>query len=138
MKKMFDQDILKNATYLRQYINPTGIDMFDYADKLLKRLSAAHLVVTSRLHIALPCLAIGVPVIFVNGGLYTLPDAYRLGGLVEFMNQIHISKDYRITNNFEANLPITKDIKIENPARHLEYADKLAANCRQFVASCNR
>ena len=38
----------------------------DAAETLLKRYRAASLVITSRLHCALPCLALGTPVVFLH------------------------------------------------------------------------
>ncbi|MCV5533989.1 polysaccharide pyruvyl transferase family protein, partial [Escherichia coli] len=63
---------------------------FQKADAYLKRLSAARFVVTSRIHTALPCLAMGTPVIFVNGGFKTKVDNCRFDGLFDFFNRIDV------------------------------------------------
>ncbi|WP_264821067.1 polysaccharide pyruvyl transferase family protein [Acinetobacter schindleri] len=34
---------------------------------MLEKYSTAKLVITSRIHCALPCLAMGTPVIYING-----------------------------------------------------------------------
>lgn len=133
INKLFDRELLKKAVYLKQTVPPGSSDMFDYADRLLQRLSAAKLVVTSRIHIALPCLAMGVPVIFINAGLYLQRDIYRLGGLVDLMNQVIIDRKHRISANFDVRFPITEDFECENPHLHLEYVDKLVESCENFI-----
>ncbi len=47
------------------------------AQRLLSLYAHAHCVVTTRLHCALPCLALGVPVLFLKQA----KDAYRFSGL---------------------------------------------------------
>ncbi|HKZ34258.1 MAG TPA: polysaccharide pyruvyl transferase family protein [Patescibacteria group bacterium] len=65
------EHILQHAEYIQHEL-PAGFDYFDYfkrleiADALLKKYSAARLVITSRLHCALPCLAFGTPVLFFH------------------------------------------------------------------------
>lgn len=133
IKQLFDKELLQQASFIQQSVRPQGRDMYAYADALLKRLSTARFVVTSRLHIALPCLAMNVPVIFINGGLYARPDYYRLSGLVSLMNQIHISKDNRVDLGFDIKLPIDSDCHFENPTHYRKYADLCKARCREFI-----
>lgn len=133
MRKLFGKSLLENAVYLNQTIALDGEDMFARADGLLKRLAAAKFVVTSRIHVALPCLAMGVPVIFVNGGLYLQRDVYRLGGLVGMMNQIHIDRNFNVSANFDVKFPITEDFCTANPGRHEAYAEALSERCEAFV-----
>ena len=134
MRKMFSPALLNKAIYLEQSIKPNGTeDFFALADDWLKKLLSAHLVVTSKIHTALPCLAMGVPVIFVNGGLYEPANIGRLSGLVELMNQIHIDRKHNITTSFNGKLPITPDIKIQNPDSYRKYATELIKQCQSFI-----
>lgn len=55
---------------------------FEHAEALLDVYARARLVVTSRLHCALPCLAFGTPVLFVDN----VRDRYRISGLLELLN----------------------------------------------------
>jgi hypothetical protein len=57
---------------------------FARASVLLDRYKRARLVVTSRLHCALPCLAFGTPVIFIESAA----DAYRFNGLRELLHVV--------------------------------------------------
>ncbi|MGH5434978.1 polysaccharide pyruvyl transferase family protein, partial [Klebsiella pneumoniae] len=91
LQKYFEDDVLENAIYIEQmvpYINAG--EGFKMADEYLKRLSSAKFVVTSRIHTALPCLAMGTPVIFVNGGFKTKVDKCRFDGLCDFFNRIDV------------------------------------------------
>ncbi|WP_227503261.1 polysaccharide pyruvyl transferase family protein [Raoultella ornithinolytica] len=68
LNQFFDKDLLDNAKFEKQIIPYMSAEEgFTLADEFLKKLANAKLVVTSRIHTALPCLAMGTPVIFVNG-----------------------------------------------------------------------
>ncbi|MCV5696306.1 polysaccharide pyruvyl transferase family protein, partial [Escherichia coli] len=63
LQKYFEEDVLDNAVYIDQMVPYISAEVgFQKADAYLKRLSAARFVVTSRIHTALPCLAMGTPV----------------------------------------------------------------------------
>lgn len=100
---------------------------FKDAEELLKKYATAKLVITSRLHCALPCLALGTPVYFINAGYHSthlnLDD--RFDGLIEMFDQIPeswlpnssssiIDRLKRITNTFSKDIqPL--DIDWDNP-----------------------
>src|SRR5690606_5698325 len=74
--------------------NTTHDQRFEHAHNLLEQLASAKVVVTSRIHIALPCLALGTPVLFVLGSKLARKDEFeRLDGVVKFMN-ILIEDDF--------------------------------------------
>ena len=57
-------------------------DKFQRAQTYLDKYTQAKLVITSRLHVTLPCLAFGTPVILVHEN----PDDPRFDGLKEYIN----------------------------------------------------
>jgi len=59
---------------------------FRRAEQLLDRYAKAHLIVTSRIHVALPALALGTPVLFLDLGFNTAEERNRFGGLIEYFN----------------------------------------------------
>ena len=59
-----------------------GTSRFRQASSLLRLYASARLVVTTRMHCALPCLAFGTPVIFIRETF----DDPRFGGLVELLS----------------------------------------------------
>ncbi|MEL0553763.1 polysaccharide pyruvyl transferase family protein [Raoultella lignicola] len=136
LQKYFESDILENATYFDQMVPYiTAGEGFRMADEYLKRLSAAKFVVTSRIHTALPCLAMGTPVIFVNGGFKTKVDNCRFDGLFDFFNRIDVdSKGNASTNfSFEGD-KIGLNTVLKNKDLHVPFANELIKKCQQFIA----
>ena len=97
------------------------IERFSSAHELLMMYSSARVVVTSRLHCALPSLALGTNVLFLE----PLGDRSRLGGLNELLN--------RITRADIANHRIDWENPPSNPSRHLLLADRLSTTCKNFI-----
>lgn len=64
-----------------------------YASHLLDRYSKAHLVVTSRIHVALPCVALGTPVLFTDVGFNLEKSRNRFDGVIEYFNKL-TNKDF--------------------------------------------
>ncbi len=63
-------------------------ERLDKAQKLLERYKRASLVFTSRIHCALPCLAIGTPVYFMDVGYDRVNARKRFDGILDMMNVI--------------------------------------------------
>ena len=74
----------------RTNISASREERFADAEKLIEMYSKAKLVITSRIHAALPCLALGTPVYFINAGYHSakfnLND--RFDGLLDLFNVI--------------------------------------------------
>src|SRR5690554_3841176 len=110
--KKFDDQLLVDADYFTHGVHVKDFaseqERFDYADHLLKEYSTASLVITSRLHAALPCVAIGVPTIFIYGE--DIPrSAGRFDGLLEHVNCLqYMNKDWVGLNGFHVEGKITK------------------------------
>lgn len=136
-KTQFSKDILKNAKFITQVIPETTIENnFQIADEYLKRLSKAKLVVTSRIHCALPCLAMGTPVVFLNGGFEGFGNRFnsRFEGLIDFFNRIDVSLDGKITRNFDLEGKIDYNNIPVNKSLHVPFAQDLMAKCEEFIA----
>lgn len=135
LSKYFDEELLSKAKYETQilpYISAK--EGFKLADDFLKRLANAKLVVTSRIHTALPCLAMGTPVIFVNGGFKNKVDNCRFDGLFDFFNRIDVGDSADSTINFEFNgKKIGLKTEINNKDIHLSYGNELIEKCRIFA-----
>lgn len=58
------------------------------AEMIIEAYSKAKLVFTSRIHVALPCLALGTPVIFINAGYNSKKLSNRFEGLVGNMRTL--------------------------------------------------
>ena len=137
LRKFVDNDLLKTAVYTKQYIHTenrySDDDKLIMAEELLHKYARAKLVITSRIHCALPCLAMGTPVIFINGFDHII-DSCRFGGILDLFNRIDVnSKTGEFSANFPLNGKITKDIQIKNLEKHLPLAEALKEKCRQFI-----
>lgn len=75
-------EIRNKAIYLKQSIERkiNHSNKMNMAQKFIDRLSQAKLVITSRLHTLLPCLALKTPVIFIHND----PNDIRFTGLNQF------------------------------------------------------
>lgn len=79
-------------------------DRLRMAEERVKNIARSKLVITSRLHAALPAVAFGIPVIFVHENL----EDPRFGGLLQFMNAYTIESFKREIDN----------INFENPPQN--------------------
>lgn len=88
---------------------------FKKATEYLEDYRMAELVVTSRIHVALPCIAMGTPVIFLNGGFSHKMDLTRFEGITHLMNRIDIDNN-DLKPNWSVDFPLTtKDVPIHYP-----------------------
>lgn len=137
--KLFDQDLLVNAGYYTHAAYEPGFksekEKFDYTDQLLKAYGASHFVVTSRLHVSLPTVAMGVPTLFVQSDKIPRSPG-RFEGLLEHVNCIeYCSGSWKGLYGFE--LPkakITCSYTFTNKNSHQDLADAMAEECLKFVA----
>lgn len=106
-------------------LNTSHEERFALAKDLLKTYASAKLVVTSRIHAALPCLALGTPVILVARKY----DSLRYEGLDVFLNHIWVKDGV-----FETKI-LTEDGFVRNSNLFKPYADKLKETCRSWVDS---
>jgi len=133
---VFSDDLLGKAIFIKHEISSDGFatdeDKFVYAEKLLDLYADAKLVVTSRIHCALPCLALETPVIYADKNNADIIDNCRLGGLKDFFNVISM-KSNRYKMEFDCNsTKITSDTVIKNKKNYLQYREKLINMCCSF------
>ncbi|MGC6388416.1 polysaccharide pyruvyl transferase family protein [Ewingella sp. S1.OA.A_B6] len=135
LQKYFDEDVLNRAVYIDQMVPYINADIgFEMADTYLKRLSSARFVVTSRIHTALPCLAMGTPVIFVNGGFKTKVDNCRFDGLFDFFNRIDVDGSGNSKCNFSfSGEKINIRTVLKNKDLHVPFANDLIKKCQDFT-----
>jgi hypothetical protein len=100
-----------------------GLARFKKAAHLLQCYAQAKAVVTTRLHCALPCLALGAPVLLIEAAA----DRYRFDGLRDLL--WHTSEKDLLHGNFQYDLHHPPSNKEE--WRSLR--DTLEARCRAFV-----
>ena len=134
---LIDKDLLASAVHVNHEPPAntfSDAEKFAMAEDLLQKYARARLVITSRIHCALPCLALGTPVIFING-FTTFVDSCRFDGILDLFNRVDV--DSR-TGDFFANFPlqgkIDADTVVVNKDRHCGLADAMRVTCRGFVS----
>ena len=108
-----------NITYTKHNfkIKLTHIERFQLAKKLLDKYARAKLIISTKLHGALPSLGCHTPVIFVNKKY----DYKRYPGLYELLNTVGINSE----GKFEIRVNISDKGFVNNPKKYSEYAIKL-------------
>ncbi|WP_236555926.1 polysaccharide pyruvyl transferase family protein [Alcanivorax sp. S71-1-4] len=109
---------------------------FEMARQYLSLIAESSLVLTSRIHCALPCLALGVPVVFVKYGQSSSSNTLRFRGIIDHMNVIDLDGDmaklgYKSQEVDVNDIVFGKDIR--NPNTHVKYAEELKNKCEAFV-----
>ena len=137
ISNFIDADLLKTAHYVNQEPPAntyTTEQKFAMAEDLLHKYAKAKLVITSRIHCALPCLAMGTPVIFVNG-FASFVDSCRFDGILELFNRIDVNtKTGEFTSNFALDGKINRNTVVKNLEKHHALAEPMKEKCRKFIA----
>ncbi|MFA0284339.1 polysaccharide pyruvyl transferase family protein [Vibrio sp. 10N.222.55.F12] len=132
LNKMFSKSLLKNAKYETHVFYDNGWTeerKFSEAEKLLRKYAKAKLVITSRIHCALPCLAMGTPVLFLNAFDNEI-DTCRFDGLLEFFNVVNIDSKLNISAPNGISFPYDGGVILRNNESHIPQAEKLKEICK--------
>ena len=121
IKKLVPSNLRNEAIYIsnQNFEASTHEEKFEIAKHLLAKYASAKLVVTSRIHVALPCLAFGTPVIFIHPER----DTSRLSGLIELFHTFTI-KQIEETPEEELQDQFLK-ASIKNKDLHLKLRDEI-------------
>jgi len=128
LKNFISKEVLTNAEFINQE-PPSNTysdkQKFQMAEELLNKYARAKLVITSRIHCALPCLALGTPVIFING-FDSFVDSCRFDGILELFNRIDVnSKTGEFKSNFGLRGKIQETTSVKNLEKHHELSNAL-------------
>lgn len=96
---------------------------FERAQNYLNKYAQARLVITSRLHVTLPCIAFDTPVILVHEN----PDDPRFGGLKEYIN---LYSPNELSGVLDGGISV-----MHNPGNITEITDDLEKSTEQFLDS---
>lgn len=136
LKNFISDKVLQSAIYINQEPPAKTYshdEKFQMAEDLLHQYAKAKLVITSRIHCALPCLALGTPVIFING-FETFVDSCRFDGILDLFNRIDINtKTGEWTSNFGLDSKIELDTTVKNIEKYQEIAKHLKKLCKEFI-----
>lgn len=150
-KDIFSDDVLCDAEYITHDILQSDFkndtEKLDYARYLVDKYAKARLVVTSRIHCALPCLGVETPVLFVTSEnleseINPLRSQGRFGGLMNLFHVLRytskgiICNDKNINDRLEGR-KIGKEFLIENKPDYKKLRDKMIRICADFVNGKN-
>ena len=103
-KKYIFRKWLNNQNYYTEFFNQTveekissHSDGIEKAKSMLKKIANSEIVITSRIHSALPAVAMEKKVIFIDEGLEHINHKSRLSGLTSFFKSIKL-KEIRMLN----------------------------------------
>ncbi|PWG78726.1 polysaccharide pyruvyl transferase family protein [Pararcticibacter amylolyticus] len=133
----FSDSILMEAEYIHHYFPESQFkneeEKFDLAKSLLRKYSKAALVVTSRIHCALPSLGMNTPVVYVNDLGQDEASSCRLDGITELFNVIDYKKGKLFPRfSWEGGSKIVPSTKVTNKPNYLSLKEKLVEKCRSF------
>lgn len=97
-------------------------------EERLRIYQGAHLVITTRLHVALPCLALGTPVLLIKEAW----SLNRTGYWLDYIN--YTTEENFISGAYSYNFDIPK----ENPNKHYELVKKMELECREFISQMEK
>lgn len=120
--------IMTQYHYASEY--PTREARFGRAKTLLDLYSSAELVITSRIHCALPCLGLETPVVFLQNMDDSEESTCRFAGLLNLLNVIKFRRN-KIAYS-PMNLPLTIS-HVKNSSEYKKYAKALKEKCLAFV-----
>jgi hypothetical protein len=121
----------------------------DHARNLIDRYSKAHLIITSRIHAALPAIALGTPVLFLDLGFEANKSRNRFGGILNlfpvlesnnfsFLKNTYLDKIYRKLKLYEVyyqkkEIQYDWDNPPKPPNEFRDLATELEKKVNQFI-----
>ena len=90
----------------------------------LKLYQGAHMVITTKLHCSLPCLALGTPILLLYDTSFA-ENEDRIGTYLSYLNYVKREEFLNTEIDFEN--------PKENSNKYLELREKLEEKCKEFV-----
>lgn len=126
LRRHTDRPVIPVTHWVPPYLESK--DTYVLAEMLLDLYQRAHCVVTSRLHVALPCLALQTPVLL----LHETDDSSRFSGLNELIRHC-LARDY-LDGSYQFDL----DNPGENRQEYLAFREGLVERCCAFIGPAGR
>ena len=142
LQEHVNSDVLQNAEVIDHIISSkqTSQEKFAIGEEILKKYASAKLVITSRIHAALPCLALGTPVLFLTDGLEKESiHTSRLKGTIDHLNILSTRSKKEIDGIFDNDMNVLHPEDIDwnnppqNPNTHTALSEKLKETCKAFI-----
>ena len=148
-RRYFSDEILFDAEFIAHEVNvqkdyPTDEACLKYARELIDKYSKAKMVITSRIHAALPSLGLETPVFFTQSWLLDSGEIKgRLDGLMDFfIYRMKVTDQGLLPATPEmaglvSNGPISYTTPLRNSDAFISYRDDLISKAEEFVRSCS-
>lgn len=108
----------------KKTVKKTFEERMKSVENLLKIYQGAHIVFTNRLHVALPCIAIGTPVVLIHKEKY---EEDRLGTFLKYMTS------YTDVEFSKQNITDLIENPKENNSEYLQIKNDLEKKCKEFI-----
>ena len=137
--KIVSRKVLMGSEYISQsnaYYNhgfTSDFGRLKEAERLVRLYSRAKLVITSRIHCALPCTGLETPVIFLKMANDIPESACRMGGILDFLNVVEISKKGGAKPLFSLKGKLSAENHPENKTGWKPFAEDLKNRCCEFM-----
>lgn len=125
IKKRTKRPVYSLSSLLTSYYNSK--QRLKVAKIFLRLLHNAHCVVSTRLHVILPCLAFETPVLRINIDENGSNIAGRFSGFEDFMHTVTVEEFISNKKCYNFNFPP------KNPNKHLKMKKDLIERCKNFT-----
>lgn len=125
IKHDFNNIITKTHYVDEDYTRLSYDERFDYVENLLREYQSSKCVITTRLHCALPCLALGVPVVLI----YKESDTDIKNRLSKYTELVNYVSEEEFNKNYKQ---IIKNIT-NNKNNFKKYRNKLKQTINTFI-----
>ena len=138
--RIFSRKLIMESTYVCQENDfykthfKTDLDRLKEAERLVRLYAEASLVISSRIHCALPCLGLETPVIYIEKGQDSEESKCRLNGLKDLFNIVKVDNGVLVPQ-FKTTLPITESNPPSNKDSWRDFASNLKHRCQDFVSN---
>jgi hypothetical protein len=137
------KDVIVNSEKIEHYINGETDHnvLMRLAKNLLNKYAGAKLVITSRIHCAIPCLSLGTPVLFILKGLSDEDQHMsRFRGILDHINILTLQNKEELNTLFGKKMncyhpnEIDWDSPPKNPLTFKKLAEDLKKKCYEYIS----
>lgn len=139
-RRYFSLQTILGATYITHQEKHYLIDYksdeerLNCALNLIRKYASAKMVITSRIHCALPCLGLGTSVIYLYDDKQDEVSTCRLNGLVQLFNTVHVKGDTFYSKDIKfGEIKINENNCPPNKRLWKEYSEALKLRCFKFI-----
>ena len=137
------KDVIIRSEKIEHYINGETDHnvLMSLAKNLLNKYAGAKLVITSRIHCAIPCLSLGTPVLFILKGLSDEDQHMsRFRGILDHINILTLQNKEELNTLFGKKMncyhpnEIDWDNPPKNPLTFKKLAEDLKKKCYEYIS----